>query len=202
MSYNANETVSDVRAGELPTCERAESLGTKRRRLVLEVLSERTPPIELDELAAEVSAREGEFDAPPEEAIVDVAIELHHIHLPKLDEAGRIDYNPEIRTVDSLIESTTPAKRNAPTRGLDGGTSAFGVDLRKYVMAYFDAADSETASLDDLARYAATLLPNDTEVQAERIRLWLHHAVLPKLANTDSIEYNHETTIVSYCKDA
>lgn len=87
---------------DLTASERHRLLAADRRRLALVVLVERTAPVELDELAADVAAREAESIATDDETIEHVAIELHHAHLPKLASAGVLEYSPETNLIESI----------------------------------------------------------------------------------------------------
>ena len=155
-------------------------LGAERRRLVLDVLSERTGPVDLDELAAAVADREGGEAATAR----GVAVDLHHTRLPELDAAGLVDYDPDSRVVDSgAADGVDVAGRVA-----DGANAAPEPGLPECVAAYLETTTDETASLDDVARFAAGRLADD--VPTEWIRRRLHHAVLPKLADSGSIAYD------------
>ena len=84
-------------AAELSESERWRLLSAERRRIVCDVLVDEGTPIQFGELAAAVAARE---TAPPDpDAADNVAVALHHIHLPKLTDAGIIDYDPDTRQV-------------------------------------------------------------------------------------------------------
>jgi hypothetical protein len=74
-------------------------LSAERRREALEVLSESTPPAELEDLAAAVAARETDERATDEAAVERVAVALHHAHLPMMDALGVVDYDPGSRRV-------------------------------------------------------------------------------------------------------
>lgn len=63
-------------------------LGSERRRNALYVLYQRTGPLGVADLAAEVASLE---DADPER----VATALHHVHLPRLDAAGVVEFDGE-----------------------------------------------------------------------------------------------------------
>jgi|AntDeeMinimDraft_4_1070355.scaffolds.fasta_scaffold00003_201 hypothetical protein len=75
-------------------------IAVERRWLVLDVLGGQTTPVELEELAAGIAAREDGNGAADEKAIERVAITLHHTHLPKLADLGVLHYDPESRRVD------------------------------------------------------------------------------------------------------
>lgn len=81
-------------------------LSAERRRIALSVLAGRDSPMNLEALATAVAAREHGEEAA-EEAAETVAedgvdrtmIDLHHCHLPRLDDLGVIDYDPDARRV-------------------------------------------------------------------------------------------------------
>lgn len=77
-------------------------LSSARRRILLDVLEDRQPPIDLDALAAAVAERE--LGAESSEAVPagQVAISLHHVHLPKLDEVGVVDYAAASNQVEAF----------------------------------------------------------------------------------------------------
>ena len=81
-------------------------LGDPQRSEAVRVLQEHGTPIPLDRLARLV-----EDDAPPGSAADRAAGDgrqsrtaLHHAHLPKLDDAGVIEYDPDDRVVTELDE--------------------------------------------------------------------------------------------------
>lgn len=83
--------------------ERYSLLSDRQRRCVVEILSEEDPPIALRELATEVASRETEAGSEnvPSDTIDEIAVTLHHIHLPKLDAANIVDYDVKANTVAS-----------------------------------------------------------------------------------------------------
>lgn len=182
-----------------PPREYAGVLAAERRRLVVDVLAEQTTAVELGELAAEIATVEAGADSPPEEPIRDVKIGLHHAHLPKLDEVGVLDYDPKSRVIkpaDAVAgtDDTTSTIAHGCTTPID--------ELRGCVLEYFDESTGATASLDDLSRYAAARLADSHDWSAERIQLWFHHAVLPKLDDVGVIDYGFQTTTIRYHEDS
>jgi len=160
--------------------ERFELLAPERRRLALAVLEERSSRIDLADLAADVAERE------PDATVREVQIALHHAHLPKLAAAGVVDYDPATRTIaPTADDSETAADLAMAVRD----ASPLAVELRRRVLEYFDAATCRTASLDDLARYAAMRLDGSRDLSADRVRIRLHHVDLPKLAAAGLIDY-------------
>ena len=75
-------------------------LAVERRRLVLDILTGIITTVELKELAMVIAEREDGIDAADGEIIERVTIGLHHNHLPRLDDAGLIGYDPDSHTVN------------------------------------------------------------------------------------------------------
>lgn len=76
-----------------------------RRRHVLAVLTERESPTTVGEVARAVAIRESD-DAPmtvSESTVHDVHVTLHHVHLPKLDDAALVEYDRDERTVSASV---------------------------------------------------------------------------------------------------
>lgn len=83
-------------AAELTEDDRHRLLAAERRRIALDVLAERTVPVDLETLAAAVAARETDDpDEPTGDAVERVAVTLHHAHLPRMADYGVIDYDRE-----------------------------------------------------------------------------------------------------------
>jgi hypothetical protein len=89
---------------------RLEALGDERRRAVIETLGERGEPTDLPELAELVAARERDapLDAVGDEETYHVHVSLYHNHVPKLVEAGFVEYDDE-RDIVSGTELLSPA---------------------------------------------------------------------------------------------
>ncbi|WP_440991882.1 DUF7344 domain-containing protein [Haloarchaeobius baliensis] len=60
-------------------------LSVRRRRQVLATLSTGQGPLSVEELGRQLSDDDSQVER--------VQLELHHTHLPKLDEAGLVDYD-------------------------------------------------------------------------------------------------------------
>lgn len=71
-------------------------LGAQRRQLTLEILSDEGDSMDIEELAAEIVARENATNTIDEDALEGVTLALHHVHLPKLADAG-VQYDPNTR---------------------------------------------------------------------------------------------------------
>jgi hypothetical protein len=79
----------------LTESERHSLLMVECRRLVLEILEERSAPAGLSELATAVARREDDCDPSSDETLQKVEITLHHTHLPKMDDLGVVSYDPD-----------------------------------------------------------------------------------------------------------
>lgn len=82
-------------------------LADRRRRYVLQRLQTADQPISLEELVADISA--WEETPPPKTTLTDkvdeVTVSLQHCHLPKLADAGLIEYD---RTAENVAYTDHP----------------------------------------------------------------------------------------------
>ena len=86
----------------LPTeSELYDLLSSDTRRQLLDVLADSTAPIGLLELAGAVTGREG-VEGSDGDAVDSVVVGLHHNHLPRLEDAGLIQYDPESNRVEAI----------------------------------------------------------------------------------------------------
>lgn len=98
MSQTLDEWTA-ARSGELTESERYDLLSDEQRRAILAVLERQEPPVDLDELAAELSAGD-DADTLDGRTERQVKISLHHRHLPKMSDLGIIEYDPESNRID------------------------------------------------------------------------------------------------------
>lgn len=77
-------------------------LASERRRVVLDVLAGRSTPVDLEELATDVATREIDGETPRVDVVEQVAIALHHNHLPMLTDLGVLEYVPAARRIEPL----------------------------------------------------------------------------------------------------
>jgi len=82
-------------------------LTAERRRRVLSILVGRDAPVAVEALAEDVAAQEEDVAAVTvsESTTREVHVSLHHVHLPKLDEAALVDYDRDGRTVTATVTS-------------------------------------------------------------------------------------------------
>ncbi|KAB1187236.1 MULTISPECIES: hypothetical protein [Haloferax] len=94
-------TKGSPKSFHVSTDEVFELLGEKRRRDLLTVLCSQTSPVTLFALASELSRCDEDNDGLVDEEIV---VMLHHVDLPKLDDADLLTYDNSLQLVmfDSL----------------------------------------------------------------------------------------------------
>lgn len=94
-----------------PTADYLAVLDDKHRLAVVGILAGKDRSTALSSLAEEVAAetRDVEREKTSEQDIERVKIELHHNHLPKLDDAGVVEYRPENRRVAPTDDLRTAA---------------------------------------------------------------------------------------------
>lgn len=90
---NGDETLSEERLFDL--------LGNERRRSCLQCLAVVEGAITVQDLASQVAARVSDEERSPEDIRDSVYISLCQNHLPKLDDAGVVEYDAGEKTVGS-----------------------------------------------------------------------------------------------------
>lgn len=103
MSQTTHDAV-DERSTEskLTATERCDLLADERRRLALAALAERSAPVALESLAADVAAREANGASPSPDEIDRMAVSLHHVHLPRAADLDVIDYDADANRVEDV----------------------------------------------------------------------------------------------------
>ncbi|GGJ02237.1 hypothetical protein GCM10008995_09980 [Halobellus salinus] len=86
--------------GELSASEIHDVLRNDRRRLVLERLRTARDAETVSDLAEHIGGVEAGESPPPRNVRQSVYVSLHQTHLPKLDELGVVDYDPDGKTVE------------------------------------------------------------------------------------------------------
>ncbi|WP_135854769.1 DUF7344 domain-containing protein [Halorussus salinus] len=99
-------------------------LSNPRRRYVLYYLVNRSDPVEIETLASELATWEAGDTATSvtDETVRSIQIALHHVHVPKLEDAGVVAVNSESRTVelrdtdglDPFLTDAVDIERNEP----------------------------------------------------------------------------------------
>ncbi|NIB98365.1 hypothetical protein [Halobacterium sp. R2-5] len=88
-------TATSPSTDDLTDTERHRLLQSERRRVAVDVLAERSAPVELSALATAIAAREDGRDPGDEAAVERIELTLHHSHLPKLASFDVVDYDPD-----------------------------------------------------------------------------------------------------------
>jgi|GEM_PF-5421687 len=70
-------------------------------------------------------------------------------------------------------------------------------DYYRGVLRYFDSSWADAATLDELATYLL-----DSEGAEQDLKIRLHHAILPKLADTGLVSYDSSDKVVRYQWDS
>jgi len=97
-NYEAFEPETDA-AAAAETDDLLAVLANADRRFVLAHLSQRETPPSLAPLAAALSARSDDLTHE------DAQIALHHAHLPKLENAGLVEYDDTVELTERADES-------------------------------------------------------------------------------------------------
>ena len=107
------QNITHTRTPDVQSTDAAHSLlSSRRRREAVAGLANREVPADVRELGAAVASRE--TGTSPDATADAVTISLHHVHLPKLDDAGIIDYDPETNAVTSLAPGALAQLLNPP----------------------------------------------------------------------------------------
>lgn len=95
---NRPELRAFVEADRTQTAQYLKLLCNEERRAALTVLSTAETRMELSTLAESIAASsDSHFD---DHQIQSLRVSLHHLHLPKLDQAGLVDYDPDEHVVE------------------------------------------------------------------------------------------------------
>lgn len=98
--HNTSMTQLDMAPSASVTDDQSDLLANTQRQKAVAILRERNQPIALADLARDIvrSEQSNTTEPPDSEAIRDCQITLYHSHIPKLCDAGLVNYNPENRT--------------------------------------------------------------------------------------------------------
>lgn len=190
-----------------------DSLASQARRSLLDTLwADDTESATLESLAIRQAAGPGQSPAEVTDARHERArASLHHVHLPKLDTAGLIEYDTDRGTVTPLDH---PARRDSGVRAaIEGATTANPASLD----ALFEAlATGRNRRILDVLSHQLGAIPVETlarelgatdlgavesDVDAQpvdHLRASLRHHHLPHLAAADLVEYDPDASIVAY----
>lgn len=94
-----------VSGGSTPSRRILSAVGDEHRRAVLQLMDHAEREIELHELTDRV-ASEVRQEEPSEQFRQRIAIALHHIHLPQLDDCGLLVYDTETKQVHNTTHDS------------------------------------------------------------------------------------------------
>lgn len=105
MSRTSRPTLTaELRTDHLTEDEHHRLLTAEERRLAIDVLAGQASSIGLEALAVEVATQRESAIAVEDETVEQVALLLHHAHLPKMDDMGVLDYDPQTNTVNPRLD--------------------------------------------------------------------------------------------------
>ena len=193
-----------IREKESPTTV-IKCLVVRRRRELLALLKDHGLPLNVRELAIQLAAREKEKskDDVTQEEMQTVHAELHHVHLPLLDDAALVDWD---RSEEAVTTTEHPALHDPQfQRIIETDTTEWDAvianltNTRRRIIFSVLADEDGPLSRDELAQEVAARDPNsDTQSDEEKLLLLLHHIHLPKLADAGLVEYDADAGTVTY----
>lgn len=169
-----------------------------RRIHLLDILDDSHTPLSLTALTTAVVETEG-GDVSNEQARHDVRVSLVHTHLPRLADAGVIEWDTEtgVKFVDEPpIDPTALSTLLAlcDCERCDRLLESLAHPVRMRVVSLVDDHD-RPVSIDTLASKLAARNV-DSLSDPERAMLSLHHTHLPMLADAGIIEFDYESGLV------
>lgn len=180
-----------------------DALANRRCRVALQQLAECDDALVVDDLVARLS---DELDDAVSESRLRTS--LHHAHLPKLDDAGLVDYDPDRGLVrfrdDSKFEAISPAIESLESADRPISTDAL-LDLLanfRRRQALVTLVRHDDLSLPDLADEVAVaerddLLSNIDPDDVLGVYLSLYHTHVPKLTAAGLVEYDQRDDYVA-----
>lgn len=174
-----------------------ECLRAGRRRAVIGTVADRAGALTERELAVELAG--GTERQADDTAVRSTHVDLRHVHLPVLGEAGLVDWDEAVGTVsagshpvltdprfealvavedDRVIEAVVDERRREILRCLEGRGETQTADLAREVAAREETGDPSNGTV--------------AEVSIE-----LHHVHLPKLSAAGLVEFDHDAGTVA-----
>lgn len=101
MTRTQNHTTSEYRGiPDLTETERHRLLTSERRQRLLPILSNQTPPMDIDTVTEKIVQRDAELETADNELHERVKTKLHHTHLPMMSDMGILEYDSEGNRID------------------------------------------------------------------------------------------------------
>lgn len=186
--------------------ELLDCLNDRRRRQILQVLGNTSESVTERELAEKLVVDSGKesIEDVAEATIEGVRIRLQHVHLPRLDDAGLVNWNEDEETVESTDHPIydDPEFQQLLEIGCDDWDEAVGslVDGRRHRILSVLESREDSVRRDVLAHEIAAREANaEAWTDAvDSIRSELHHVHLPKLESAGLVEYDVDDGTVTY----
>lgn len=191
------------------------ALAHRRRRVVVGTLLERDGPVPVRDLARATAAAEGDSTADDRDRH---RVSLHHVHLPRLADAGLLERDREAETVSlaehPALEATwlrdllrgpfDGTGRDAAERRCDRRLEALAAPGRRAVLAILAERD-ECASVRTLAERLASCGADGGDVgeaAVDAAAVDLVHVHLPALADAGIVDYDPRHGTVAALADS
>ncbi|QCJ47805.1 hypothetical protein [Haloprofundus sp. MHR1] len=173
-------------------------LSHPRRRQVVTLLSDDSHPSTLTELVAAIRT----LDSPTPTAAdreASLHLSLHHVHLPKLTDAGFVEYDTASRTLTPgrrLVGRDTDQVPSLAAHFDDertgSGVRLFSTTTMRATLAALDT-DDEELDVSDVAAALSARVGGSPQTHAAH----LVHSLLPKLAEAGVVDYDADRGTVS-----
>lgn len=184
-----------------------EGIAAPRRREILGVLLDSDRPVTEQELATHLatsSRRPSRTDLSPTE-VQAIRSDVGGLHLPKLEEAGLVDWNRDEATVETSTHPALDDPRlelllDAEGDGLDEVLSRLANERQRILLTVLRGErgpmSEEELGLELVRRERGATDPDSRAVDVATASLSYAH--LPKLADVDLVDYDPEAGRVTY----
>lgn len=194
-------------AGTGPRNPLFSAVASRRRRLIVALLLDRTSPVREEELATHLVAAErgtSLLDVTDED-VRPLRTDLPHVQLPALEDAGLVEWDREAATVGTtnhpvLRDPKFERVLGTEAEGWDDVLANLAYRRRRVVLSVLTDRDGPTTRAALARAVAARETGGDAAPDAETVealRVSLHHVHLPKLRGAGLVAYDGEG-VVSY----
>lgn len=183
------------------------TLADPDRRYLVRIVSERAPTtLTPEDLAASLLARTHESaQAVPDMRRKQALTSLYHVHLPKLSDAGLIEWDQDNDTidrgdhpvyqtdiVDKILEHDQPEDSDPPDRLLQALADSRRRDVLSLLKKHDEPTDTETIARNLIANDRDDGPSTVSEDAVQELLVDLRHQHLPRLAEAGVIRYDRD----------